>query len=322
MAVAKRARRRLGAALRQDSQARARPDAHHPVLHFNVKHAKLPYRRTRRSMSDSKTIRRPARSWTSEAQRQLPSACFHASSESSWCWPSSLYFAVAGLYLGLRYVVLPQVDVVPAAHRAARLVEASRAVAHRQAHRALVGLPAGARRRQSAHRCRRWRARPRRAARERERSSWRSLLQSRADALEPDRRWPRRDHSRARGRRAVASRACRCPTHRTGNNAFTTWLLSQQAIVLRDGTLRWRDARARGAGDRAEAPAARDHQRRHAPSARAAGARRRRRAARPARLSRGLPPSAVLGDRRAGATGPAAPTCRPARSICRCSRAT
>ncbi|SAL64554.1 hypothetical protein AWB74_03486 [Caballeronia arvi] len=32
------------------------------------------------------------------------------------------------------------------------------------------------------------------------------------------------------------------PTHRTGSNAFTTWLLGQDRILLRDGTLRWRDA--------------------------------------------------------------------------------
>ncbi len=30
--------------------------------------------------------------------------------------------------------------------------------------------------------------------------------------------------------------------HKGGNDAFSTWLLRQQAIVLRDGTLRWRDA--------------------------------------------------------------------------------
>ncbi|TDN67502.1 YhdP family protein [Paraburkholderia sp. BL10I2N1] len=33
------------------------------------------------------------------------------------------------------------------------------------------------------------------------------------------------------------------PTRRTGNATFTTWLLQQQAIILRGGTLRWRDAR-------------------------------------------------------------------------------
>ena len=32
------------------------------------------------------------------------------------------------------------------------------------------------------------------------------------------------------------------PTTHTGNDTFSTWLLSQQAIVLRGGTLRWRDA--------------------------------------------------------------------------------
>lgn len=32
------------------------------------------------------------------------------------------------------------------------------------------------------------------------------------------------------------------PTARTGNDTFLTWLLSQEAIVLRGGTLRWRDA--------------------------------------------------------------------------------
>ncbi|SAK44503.1 hypothetical protein AWB77_00720 [Caballeronia fortuita] len=32
------------------------------------------------------------------------------------------------------------------------------------------------------------------------------------------------------------------PAHRTGSNAFTTWLLGQDNILLRDGTLRWRDA--------------------------------------------------------------------------------
>ncbi|MGF6776430.1 YhdP family protein [Paraburkholderia sp. GAS334] len=33
------------------------------------------------------------------------------------------------------------------------------------------------------------------------------------------------------------------PTRHTGSDTFTTWLLRQQAIVLRGGTLRWRDAR-------------------------------------------------------------------------------
>ncbi|CAH2779797.1 MAG: FIG005080: Possible exported protein [uncultured Caballeronia sp.] len=32
------------------------------------------------------------------------------------------------------------------------------------------------------------------------------------------------------------------PAHRTGSNAFTTWLLGQDHIFLRNGTLRWRDA--------------------------------------------------------------------------------
>ncbi len=32
------------------------------------------------------------------------------------------------------------------------------------------------------------------------------------------------------------------PTHRTGSNAFTTWLLGQQRITLREGTVRWRDS--------------------------------------------------------------------------------
>ncbi|TCK42597.1 uncharacterized protein (TIGR02099 family) [Paraburkholderia sp. BL8N3] len=32
------------------------------------------------------------------------------------------------------------------------------------------------------------------------------------------------------------------PTRRTGDNTFMTWLLKQQLIVLRDGTLRWHDA--------------------------------------------------------------------------------
>ncbi len=33
------------------------------------------------------------------------------------------------------------------------------------------------------------------------------------------------------------------PARRNGNNAFMTWLLSQQVIVLRGGTLRWQDAK-------------------------------------------------------------------------------
>ncbi|HEV3106135.1 MAG TPA: DUF3971 domain-containing protein, partial [Trinickia sp.] len=33
------------------------------------------------------------------------------------------------------------------------------------------------------------------------------------------------------------------PTTHKGNDTFSTWLLSQQAIVLRGGTLRWRDAK-------------------------------------------------------------------------------
>ena len=33
------------------------------------------------------------------------------------------------------------------------------------------------------------------------------------------------------------------PSTHTGNDTFSSWLLRQQAIVLRGGTLRWRDAR-------------------------------------------------------------------------------
>ncbi|PMS23138.1 DUF3971 domain-containing protein [Trinickia dabaoshanensis] len=36
--------------------------------------------------------------------------------------------------------------------------------------------------------------------------------------------------------------AVQVPTTHTGNDTFSTWLLSQQAIVVRAGTLRWRDA--------------------------------------------------------------------------------
>lgn len=152
----------------------------------------------------------------------------------------ALYFAVAGLYLGLRYVVLPQVDAFRP--RIEHLVSSK---LHAQLHigrltarwsgfepvfdvdnlriDAADGAPGLAVPHASAS------------------LSWSSVF----------RLAPVLSNLTVDGPDVIISRAADgslrvagvpIPTKRTGESAFTTWLLRQQAIVLRDGTLRWRDA--------------------------------------------------------------------------------
>ena len=82
MAVAKHARRRLGLVFRQDSRARARPDAHHPCVTFQRITAKNYHiADKRRSMSDSKQSVDPLEVGQGEAPQRhcrAPGAPSHA----------------------------------------------------------------------------------------------------------------------------------------------------------------------------------------------------------------------------------------------------
>jgi uncharacterized protein (TIGR02099 family) len=152
----------------------------------------------------------------------------------------AMYFAVAGIYLGLRYVVLPQIDSFRLT-----IEQAVSSRIHAQLHvgrlsarwsgmqptididnlriDAADGSPGLAVPHASAS------------------IAWRSLL-----ALQPKLADLAVDGPdviiarKANGELTVAG--VPVPAHRTGSNAFTTWLLGQQRILLRDGTLRWRDA--------------------------------------------------------------------------------
>jgi uncharacterized protein (TIGR02099 family) len=151
-----------------------------------------------------------------------------------------VYFAVAGIYLALRYAVLPQIDAFRP-----RIEQTVSSLIHAQLHIGRIsarwsgftptldidnlridasdGSPGLAVPHASAS------------------IAWNSLLhlQPRLADLTVD--GPDVIIARDRnGRITVAG--VPIPEHRTGSNAFTTWLLGQQRILLRDGTLRWRDA--------------------------------------------------------------------------------
>jgi uncharacterized protein YhdP len=150
------------------------------------------------------------------------------------------YFAVAGIYLVLRYAVLPQIDAFRP-----RIEQTVSSLIHAQLHIGRIsarwsgftptldidnlridasdGAPGLAVPHASAS------------------IAWNSLLhlQPRLADLTID--GPDMIIARdVKGQITVAG--VPIPAHRTGSNAFTTWLLGQQRILLRDGTLRWRDA--------------------------------------------------------------------------------
>ncbi|WP_250450347.1 YhdP family protein [Caballeronia sp. ATUFL_M2_KS44] len=151
-----------------------------------------------------------------------------------------LYFAVAGIYLGLRYAVLPQIDsfrpkieqaVSSRIHAQLRLGRLSARWSGMQPTididnlriDAADGSPGLAVPHASAS------------------IAWRSLLELKPKLADLTVDGPDVIVARnAKGEVTVAG--VPIPTHRTGSNAFTTWLLDQQRIVLRGGTLRWRDA--------------------------------------------------------------------------------
>lgn len=152
----------------------------------------------------------------------------------------ALYFAVAGVYLGLRYAVLPQIDDFRP--RIEQLVSSK---IHAQLHIGRLtarwsgmepvldidnlridgpdGTPGLAVPHASAS------------------LSWRSLFSFAPTLANLTVDGPDVIIARAaNGSLSVAG--VPIPTRRTGESAFMTWLLKQQTIVLHDGTLRWRDA--------------------------------------------------------------------------------
>ena len=150
------------------------------------------------------------------------------------------YFAVAGVYVGLRYIVMPQVDSFRP-----RIEELVSSKIQAQLHIGRIsarwsglsptldidnlsidaadGSPGLAVPHASAS------------------IAWASLLHLRPKLADLTVDGPDVIIARnADGALTVAG--VPIPTHRTGSNAFTTWLLGQDRILLRDGTLRWRDA--------------------------------------------------------------------------------
>ncbi|WP_250512186.1 YhdP family protein [Caballeronia sp. INDeC2] len=150
------------------------------------------------------------------------------------------YFAVAGVYVGLRYIVMPQVDSFRP-----RIEQFVSSKIHAQLHIGRIsarwsglsptldidnlsidaadGSPGLAVPHASAS------------------IAWASLLHLRPKLADLTVDGPDVIIARnADGALSVAG--VPIPTHRTGSNAFTTWLLGQDHILLRDGTLRWRDA--------------------------------------------------------------------------------
>ncbi|WP_244814387.1 YhdP family protein [Caballeronia sp. Lep1P3] len=151
-----------------------------------------------------------------------------------------LYFAVACIYLGLRYAVLPQIDsfrpriesaVSSRMHAQLRIGRLSARWSGMQPTididnlriDAADGSPGLAVPHASAS------------------VAWRSLVALKPKLADLSVDGPDVIVARnAKGQVTVAG--VPVPTHRTGSNAFATWLLGQEHIALRDGTLRWRDA--------------------------------------------------------------------------------
>ncbi|SAL75851.1 YhdP family phospholipid transporter [Caballeronia telluris] len=152
----------------------------------------------------------------------------------------AIYFVIAGLYLGLRYAVLPQIDAFRP--RIEQLVSSKihaqlrigRLTSHWSGLQPVIELdnlridaPDGS---------------PGLAVPHASASlSWASVFKL-APAL---------SNLTVDGPDVIVSRATDgtirvagvpIPARRTNESAFTTWLLKQEHIVLRDGTLRWRDA--------------------------------------------------------------------------------
>lgn len=152
-----------------------------------------------------------------------------------------VYFAIGGIYLGLRYLVLPQVDSFRP-----RIEQMVSSKIHAQLHigritatwsgvqpsfdidnlsiESVDGKPGLAVPHASAT------------------VAWRSLVRLKPILSNLSVDGP--DVIIARsvdGSLSVAG--VPIPARRNGNNAFMTWLLSQQAVVLQGGTLRWRDAK-------------------------------------------------------------------------------
>jgi uncharacterized protein YhdP len=205
-----------------------------------------------------------------------------------------VYFAVAGIYLALRYVVMPQVDAfrprieqlvsskIHAQMRIGRInaqwsgLEPTFDIDNLRID-ALDGTPGLAVPHASAT------------------IAWHSLVHlapvlSNLTVDGPDVMIARA----ADGSLSVAG--VPIPARRNGNNAFLTWLLSQEAIVLRDGTLLAR-RQERRAGAHAQTHQAGGPQRRPATSAITASAGGRRIAAWPARFPGRLRASALHGHR-------------------------
>ncbi|SAK42706.1 hypothetical protein AWB82_00445 [Caballeronia glebae] len=150
------------------------------------------------------------------------------------------YFAVAGVYVGLRYIVMPQVDsfrprieqlVSSQIHAQLRIGRISARWSGLSPTididnlriDAADGAPGLAVPHASAS------------------IAWASLLHLRPKLADLTVDGPDVIVARnADGALSVAG--VPIPTHRTGSNAFTTWLVGQDHILLRDGTLRWRDA--------------------------------------------------------------------------------
>ncbi|MEX3581827.1 MAG: AsmA-like C-terminal region-containing protein [Burkholderia sp.] len=154
---------------------------------------------------------------------------------------ATLYFVAVGSYLGLRYVLLPQVDKLRpriesfVSNKLHAEIRIARLVPHWSGMQPGVDVTALTIRGKDGTTAL---TIPHATAA----ISWRSLvrLSPTLSSLVVDA--PDLLISRKRdGMLSIAG--VDVPTvHKGGNDAFSTWLLRQQAIVLREGTLRWRDA--------------------------------------------------------------------------------
>ncbi|CAG4886421.1 hypothetical protein LMG31841_00189 [Paraburkholderia saeva] len=152
-----------------------------------------------------------------------------------------VYFIVVGLFLGLRYAVLPHIDAFRPRIEAAvsSKLHAQLDIGQLKPH--WIGFQPGIEITNVTIRDRDGNTAltiPHATAT----LSWRSLVQFSPvlSTLIVD----KPDVLISRGTDGMLSVAgVPLPSRHTGNDTFTTWLLRQQAIVLRGGTLRWRDAR-------------------------------------------------------------------------------